>query len=344
MQKVFTEFENENALRVYPFASGCTTKDTSGSSIGTGILIDAALYPVNSRGPLYLSKIGVDGVVSISDSDSVVMTATIEKNSTSLIFYDMTGMHRHVGTLLASSTDALTTLVNVYDDRIFEQSETMFASSCVFPITNSGVLSLNVGGIGELDGTIKFKNASTDQIRVSTDAAGSKLRFDVIPIAKKVILSSIQHIYCIVDGKTPFRINKMPFAGGSEGNGNTIAVYLDNITRQDVCNGHNRADSLEMKDTCDCGSSDPCDTFEQPVDIPDTYQVEVVDIPNEADSSFYLAVPNMTGYDNPLSITLTEGATEPITEVKVDANADNTKNIKNNIKSKGVILQVPGVG
>lgn len=343
MQKIFTEFENENALRTYPFAAGCTTTDTEGAKLGTGVLIDAALYPVNAAGTLYLSKIGVDGVVSISDDNGIVMTASIEEGSSELSFYDTTGMHRHVGTLLASSPNALSTLVNVYDDREFVKSETTFSSSCVFPIVNDGVTSINIGSTGEVSGLVNFKNSDTDQVRVSTDSTGKKLRFDIIPIAKKVSLSSIQHIYCIVDGKTPFRIMKMPYSGEAEGIGNTIVIYLDNITRQDVCSDRNRESEVEMKDTCKCGESSPCDTLEDPIEIPDAYQVEVVDIPNGSDSAFYLAVPNITGYDNPMSITLTDGATEPITAVKADVNADNTKAIHNEVKSKGIILQVAGL-
>ena len=43
MNRLFREFENENAMRTYPFASGCFVKDTKGISIGTGVLIDASL-------------------------------------------------------------------------------------------------------------------------------------------------------------------------------------------------------------------------------------------------------------------------------------------------------------
>lgn len=346
MQKLFTEFENENALRTYPFASGCTVTDTKGDTIGIGTLIDAALYPLNPNGPLYISKIGKDGVVSISDSDSVVMTATLEDGAYSLEFYDTTVMHRHSGTLIAKSAEALSTLVNVYTDRVFTAASTAFSSSCVFPIVNDGVISVDVSSTGPEDGEIRFTNGNRDVIRISTDSYGSKLRFDVIPVPKEVNLSSIQHIYCIVDGKTPFRIMKIPFADEESGNGNTIAVYLDNIDRQSICGNAHREESLETKDNCDCDeSSSPCKPeIDPPEDIPAVYQTEVVDIPNGAYSAFYLASPNMTGYDNPISITLIDSAPEPITEIPVDANSDNIELLKNKLKSKGVVIQIPGLG
>lgn len=339
MNKLFTEFGNENALRSYPFASGCTAKDTKGAQIGTGTLVDAVLYPVNPVGTVYLSKITVDGVVNISDSEKVIMTATMQRGSDVLEFYDTSPFKRHVGTLVASSADALSILVNTYTDRIFRASETAFAASCVFPVVNDGVLSIDVNKLGALDGDVTFANSDSDIVRVSTNANGDKLRFDIIPQQHLSQLSSIQHIYCIVDGKTPFRIQKLA--------PNTVILYLDNIDRQDICGEAHREDAIETRDTCDCeGSSSPCTPdIDPPVDIPDVYQVEVVDIPHDTDSAFYLAVPNMFGYDNPISITMKDGVVVPKQDIEIssDAGVNNLDALTDSITSKGIVIQVPGL-
>jgi hypothetical protein len=159
-----------------------------------------------------------------------------------------------------------------------------------------------------------------------------------------VPLESIQHVFCVVDGKTPFRIMKLPFGDMPTGLGNTVAVYLDNIDRQAICSDAHREDTLEMKDTCECeSSSSGCDELEPPADIEDVYQVEVVDIPNRADSAFYLAVPNMTGYDNPLSLTLNDSLASPKT--KVTGETEDTVGISvTGETSRGVVFQVPGLG
>ena len=99
-----------------------------------------------------------------------------------------------------------------------------------------------------------------------------------------------------------------------------------------------------MTDTCDCSSSpeDP-----DPVDIPEVYQEEVVDIPNGADSAFHLAVPNFTGYDNPLSLMLSDGVNLPNTEIEVTTDPTGRKeggdSLLEDTTSKGSILQVPGL-
>lgn len=347
MNKIFTEFENENSLRSYPFASGCSITDTDGNSIGSGILIDAALYPVNSIGNLYLSSIDTSGTISISDSQKVIMTSVHEPGSDMLEFYDTTELRRHVGTMIASSSEALDVLVNGTKDRKFKQDATLFASACVFAVTNDGVLSIDVDGTGQTDGIVEFTNSSEDEIRVSTN--GSNLRFDIVPLPELHIPTSIQHIYCIVDGKTPFRIQKLQnglFDGDHIGSapGNTVVVYLDNIERSDVCSNAHRENTLEMTDTCECSSSP-----EEPeqIEIPEFYQEEVVDIPNGCDSAFYLAVPNIGSYDNPLSLTLVNGEIRPKTESQIAVSLNNTdvgtNILADNITSKGVILQVPGL-
>lgn len=339
MNKLFLELENENVLRSFPFASGCLTRDTSGAQIGTGVLIDGIFYPVNSSGVLFLSRIDPTGVVSISDDSRVVMTATFIPGTSTLEFYDTTDLKRHAGTLIASSVDALASLVNVYETRTFTAEETMFASSCIFPVQNDGVLSIKVPDVGVFDGEVSFSNTALDPVRVSTDASGSTLRFDVIPLPEIVELSSIKHIYCIVDGKTPFRIQKINLA--QRGGGNTIMVYLDNIDKDDICTNSHRENTIVSVDTCDC--QDPEYKPLPPQEIPEVYQTEVVDIPNGADNAFYLVAKNTLGYTNPLSITLVEGTTAPKMDLDEVVTEGGVEVLTDSITSKGVVLQVPGL-
>lgn len=348
MNKLFSEYENENSRRTFPFASGCQVRDTNGEAIGTGILLDAVIYPVNSTGIVYLSRIDTDGTVSISDDTGVIMQAKQEYGASELEFYDLSSLHRHVGTVVASSAEALSTLTTVYEQRRFRPEETAFASSCVFPVQNDGITGLNIGKSGLLDGNVIFSNDENDIVRVSTDESGSTLRFDVIPDAHIVKLTSIQHIFCVVDGKTPFRIHKIPFLGqDTMSSGNTVALTLDGIERQDVCNNANRENSLEMTDTCKECTTDECHQDPiPPKDIPATYQTEAVDIKSGMDSSFYLAVPNLLGYVNPLSITLDDGMIVPKFDFKLseaDAEADNTSKVADTVTSKGIVIQVPGL-
>lgn len=343
MNGILTEFENENSLRNYPFAEFCRPVDEDGAEIGTGIFIDAVLYPINSSGSIYLSGLSKDGVVSISDDTGVIMTASLVADSDHLEFYEVSGLKRHVGTLLSPSAESLAAFVNGGLARSFTATATTFSASCVFPLVVDGITSLAVGETGTVDQSISFENAASDTIRVSTGTrkdGRQTLRFDVIPPVKPSVLTSIQHIICVVDGKTPFRIRRFPE------NGNTVELYFNGIGKEEVCADAHKEDAYQQANTCPC--QDSSDSSSSPRVIPETYQATVVDIPFKADGAFYLVVPNSLGYANPLSITLTDGETVPkltgvTTTVSGGSASINADQFSDNVTSKGAIIQVPGL-
>ncbi len=346
MNSIFLEFENENAMRSYPFASGCPCEDSNGGKIDPSVFVDASFYPVNSKGALWLSGISADGVFTVSDDTGDIMSAAFEAGSRCLEFRDFSPLERHVGTLMASSAEALAVMARPAEGREFRKGSAALASTCVFPVTNAGVLTLLTDG-GCVSGNVYFSNSDTDEVRVST--VDNTLRFDVLTRVVPDVLTSIRHVYCVVDGKTPFRILKLPKGDGSgtgpagDSTGNTVAVYLDNIDRMDVCSAAHREDSLVMADECEDCKDDCHKDPDPPVELPDVYQVAVVDVPNGADGAFFLASPNFTGYDNPISITMDDGAILPKLELDVDVNGDNTDEIVDTLAAKGVVVQVPGL-
>lgn len=355
MDGIFIEYENENALRAYPFAAGCVSIANSEKEIPAGVFIDAALYPVNPTGTLYLSEISESGVFSISDGTGVVMTGSPSGNSVE--FHDTSRLARHVGTLMASSEEALSEFAGRGITREYSSSETAFASSCVFPVVVDGVTTVTVGGIGPIPGHVKFSNKSSDAVRVSTgntEDGRKTLRFDVLPHPEVADDFSIRRIICVVDGQTPFRIVKI--------SDNTIALLMPDIDKDMICSAAHRENQYEMADTCSCGSSgdEPCEKETADViDLPTTYQLEEVFIPPDADGSegglvdgndnaFYLVVPNMSGYANPISITLEDGVVTPKVnepEVVVDGySAELAEDgMLDSVTSKGIVIQVPGL-
>lgn len=348
MEGIFAEFENENELRNYPFAGGCTPIESE-ASIPTGIFIDAVFYPINPSGTLYLSSVSAEGVFSISDDSGVIMTGS--PSGKTIEFYDLSSFHRHVGTLVSSSEDVLVEFAGLGFDREFPSSYTTFASACVFPVVIDGVISVAVGEAGAATGEVAFSNSRDDVVRVSSGIVDGKntLRFDIIP--RKIVPdeSFIKRVICVVDGQTPFRIKKSNISY------NTIILTLDSIDKDTVCSYAHRENSFEMADTC----GDDKGNNGAPKYIPEIYQLEEVFISpdetgeegglsNGADNAFYLIVPNVSGYINPLSITLEDGIVSPklenpeVTIDGMEANLVEGASI-DNMTSKGVILQVPGL-
>jgi hypothetical protein len=268
-------------------------------------------------------------------------------------FYDVTPLARHVGTLMASSEEALAEFAGRGELREYANTETAFASSCVFPVVVDGITSLAVGDSTLISGKLEFSNGDSDDVRVSSGTVdGCKtLRFDVLPRPAVSDDFSIRRIICVVDGQTPFRIAKL--------SPNTILLTLDGINKDTVCSVAHRENQFEMADTCDCGG-EPCDKPAVDVDdLPEIYQLEEVFIPPDPDrteggviegmdNAFYLTVPNISGYRNPISITLEDGVAVPNgdgPEVVLDGMGAELAEgeLMDAISSKGVIIQVPGL-
>ena len=353
MEGIFQEFENENALRSYPFAAGCDLSDEAGR-VPVGLFVDACLYPFNPSGVLYLSGISEEGVFSISDDSGVVMSGSPSGNVVEM--YDLSLFRRHAGTLVASSADALQECAGRGSSVSFLSENTSFSASCVFPIVVDGVTSLSVGNEDAREGIVSFSNDDDDDVRVACSQSmdGSfDMRFDVLPRPGNRDPDSIRRIICVVDGETPFRIAKLAY--------NIVLLTLDGICREDVCAHAHREDGLQMADTCACSGSTP----QRPVNYPEAYQLEEVFIPPDevpegaeygpeggtssgAANAFFLVVPNLTGYSNPLSLTLEDGDVAPMIdgpETVVDGNSAELAEgaLADNVTSKSVVIQVPGL-
>ena len=364
MEGIFTEFENENELRTYPFASGCIQPEDSEDQIPVGVFVDAAIYPINPVGIVYLSGISDKGVFSISDDSGVIMSGSA--NGDMVEFYDVSTFSRHVGTLQASSKESLAEFAGRGVEREYNAENTAFASSCVFPIVIDGVVSVDIGSTGSINGDVAFLNSESDTIRVcsSTREDGrDTLRFDVLPRPGIPDGDFIKRIICVVDGQTPFRIAKQKYinTNSSAENGeeteiyNVIVIWLDSIDKGAVCTAAHRENQYEMADTCHCDKT-PLPSEDE---IEEVYHLEEVYIPpdetgaedglkNGADNAFYLISPNMAGYDNPISITLEDGpiipnteGIETVTDGGITEVADGA--LLDNLSSKSVIIQVPGL-
>lgn len=360
MEGIYQEYENENSLRSFPFASGCARNEDGSHSIPDWLFVDAVLYPVNSRGVLYLSGVSADGTFSVSDDSGEIMSGSPDGNRVELT--DLSGLGRHVGTLLASSKDALETFAFSGKDQTFSRDEAAFSSGCVFPVEIEEVTSLDVGSSGAVLGTVGFSNESNDDIRVSSARLGdgvSSIRFDVLHRPGPVAYQSIRRVICVVDGETPFRIRKMFDRAHPENYGyNTVILSLDGLDRDAVCAAR-REEGLEMVDTCSC-EKPPLPREER---LPEAYQLEEVFIPPDPDGSegglpdgaenaFFLVVPNYYDengiYYNPISITLEDGVASPDVsgeEPVVNGTSAEMPDgyLTDSVTSKGVIIQVPGL-
>lgn len=352
MDGIFLEFENENSLRSYPFAAGCS-KPEDDVMIPAGVFVDAALYPINPSGILYLSSISENGVFSISDDSGVLMSGVASGSTVEL--FDQSSLSRHVGTLVASSPDLLAEFAGRGFLREYTSLETAFSSDCVFPVVIDGVTTVSVGDTLPVAGQLSFSNKDNDDIRVSSgvlDDGRKTLRFDVLPRIEAPDDRSIRRIICVVDGQTPFHIMR----GVAY---NSVVLTLGDIDKEAVCSAAHRENQFEMVDTCDCNNAECDKDLPTKEPLPYSYDFIEVFIPPDtnkteggsedgADNAFNLVVPNLSAYINPLSITLEDGVVVPkITDPEIVMEGQSAELVEgamqDDIASKGIVLQVPGL-
>lgn len=343
MEGIFQEFENENSLRSYPFASGCVPASDDALGIPPGVFVDAMIYPVNPSGVLYMSEVSADGAVSVSDDTGVVMTGVAHGRD--VVFTDVSPFSRHVGTLSAASEEALSRFLGRGVDRSYSAENAAFAASCVFPVVVDGVVSVSVGDAGEATGKVAFSNGPDDEVRASSARLPDgrrTLRFDVLSRPQVQEADYIRKIICVADGQTPFRIGKLAY--------NVILVTLPGLDRDAVCSAAHREDTFEMSDTCGCGDGG----VKRMKQLPEYYWLEEVSIPPDAgrpdgaDNAFYLVSSNVPGYVNPISITLEDGEVSPNTEgveVVSDGGVMRLEDgaLTDKVSSKSVVIQIPGL-
>lgn len=347
MEGIFREFENENALRSYPFAAGCVPPEDVDAYIPEGVFVDAAIYPVNPVGTVYLSGVSSGGTFSISDDTGVIMTGNASGGCVE--FTDVSGLSRHVGTLVAASPEALDEFAGRGYERSYVAENSAFSSSCVFPVVVDGVTSVSVGDSAMASGVPSFENGSEDEVRVSSrslEGGSSSIRFDVLPRPGESDGTYIKRVVCVVDGQTPFRISRLSY--------NVVMLELLGIDKSSVCSAAHRENEFEMSDTCECRQERTSGA-----ELPEAYQMIEVYIPPDrtgeeggieegAENAFFLVAPNVLGYDNPISITLEDGIVSPKTddlEVIVDGNSAELEDgaMTDQVTSKGVVIQVPGL-
>lgn len=347
MNGIYEEFDNENGLRSYPFASGCLPSGPG--TVAADVFVDAMIYPVNPKGTVYLSSVDGAGNFVVSDDSGAIMSG--KRDGASVELYDLSKAKRHCGTIIASSDDALKSFVEGAESRKYSMSEAAFASSCVFPIIIDGVTSVTVGESYVPSGDFSFANGASDDIRVSSSRVDGNdtLRFDVLSNPGTSDRTSIKRIICVVDGATPFRISKLAY--------NVVEVRLNGISREDVCSSVHREDSFEMADTCECEKP----PMPSEADPSDAYQLVEVYIPPDetpgkvnggesdgANNAFFLVSPNELGYSNPVSITLEEESVSPDTDgIDVEMAGMSAEvadgELIDNVSSGSVVIQVPGL-
>jgi hypothetical protein len=338
---IFTEFENENRYRNYPFAEHVTCSNVDKTAtLSNDIFIDAALYPLNSKGNVYLSEINNENLtLTISDESGIIATGNIDFNSTKIEFYDTTHIHRHVGVLVYNPKYLAGKIAGVLAYGSFGVDDLAFASSVVCPVKNDGVLSLGINN-SLVVGDVKFESPSGAGLHVVSEPLSegkTSIRFDAIPAYSEVSIFSIKKIIFVTTGTTPFRVTRYYT---EPDNDNTVVLTLDKISRDIICSGVHRENNYEIADVCE----DPIPPGEY---TPRPEIDEVLELTPKFNCINIVAADNVPmGYENPVSITFDSESSKSsgsISNSEIISSSDVNDVLSADKDKEGLKIEIPGL-
>jgi hypothetical protein len=337
---IFTEFENENRMRSYPFAEHATLVDVKGKiKLPDDIFVDAMIYPLNPIGTIYISSIdNTTGVLSISDNTGIIAVGNILTDSEEINLYSTSPIRRHAGVIIYNKQYLNGLIFGMLPNAKFNASGLPLAASTVCPIVNNDVLSIVLDG-NYMYGDIKFNNPNTTGINVVTHNNGdgtSTIRFDAIPTYGDVEIFSIKKIYCITAGTTPFNISKYPYEN------NTMLLTLSE-GRDTICNGVHQETSYMVRDVCE-------DPIEPGSYNPRPENNNELIFPVEHNCFNIVTDDIILGYENPISITFDDTILPSpiISNFDASDNLVDSQDVLDTISlqsrgTKGLKIEIPGL-
>lgn len=329
-EQVYTQFENENSTRNYPFSCTSSFMSESCDELPADFIVDASVY---TRGETCrLASIsgtdtaGVCKIIVMAGSEE--LTGQFGDNDTSVKIFDGYGIYRGVLILGAGASSV------AVDPSLREYSNLVFLDSCSIRLPGDFVTSVNVAGT-DLTGDVTFTGDASGRTAIrpvssQNDDGSAVLRFDVVANTGLSTLSNtgIRVVHILRKPGSLFNV--------IEKNGNPYLFLTKTglmsknslIDRTSICSKANNkgavADSVEKSSTEDCGNSSESDSSHsasdsalcQPfstswkgtygfVESNDPYSVEYGTIKNYG--YFFTASNNNYGTNPSMSLLFVEG-------------------------------------
>ena len=330
----YTQHENENSLRNYPFAESCVLADEAGAALATDMFVDAVLHPIiRSEAKVELKSIDFSkgGVVTLSCGESE-LTGSAGADDDTMDLYD--SHNRRAGTLVLG--DGWKREHDTLRLRTFSGIEFCPAATC--PVVYNGV-----EGFVAPDGSettrknVVFEGDECLTPVLEETNAGTVLSFDAIfdPVVA-TNEGAIRQIVFAAIGKTIFSI--------SDDSDENVLVTTPELDREDICWQAHREDSVStVADTCE--PKPDCPTTNIP-----TRREEIVVCPSE-EGSVNIVADDVLGLKNPLKIGTVSGLqVVPTPENRTGLTIEETMEIGSALQARpvivgnGVEISIPGLG
>ena len=179
-EQIYTQFENENSARNYPFTADSSFVSDGGSVLPLDFIVDASVY----------TRDGACKVVSIEGTDTAgictitalagdeIISGTFGEDDTAVSLFDEYSIYRGVFILGKSAASV------AIDPSAREYSNLVLLESCQISLGNDRITAVNINGV-ELAGDVSFVSDSEGRTAIKAVSAKNRdgttsLRFDVV--------------------------------------------------------------------------------------------------------------------------------------------------------------------
>lgn len=335
---IYTEFENENRFRNFPFSEGSVLTDTNGMILDVSMFLDAMLYPQSPSGNVRLSAIDFEtNTLEISDDTGVIGTGELGDDIT-VRTTDGAIIGKILTDNLESTASGRREFLDVY-----------FASSCVIAFTPSGVMGIRIGD-KVLSGKIVFEESDTIKPEL-TQRTGTPVEYTLSLNVTSTSSSSDRSIREIIVMQSQGTI-----FGVEQYNANSIEVSLGAISRDDICENAHREDSIDIYDFCEQVPPTPGHAPVIPAQSDSFWVFDISKLDGQTSNTtmrqaFNIVAPNLNldGIVNPVNVQMVNGSVKSnppkFTRTMSDAEAavQMKKITASNVVGNGIILQIPGL-
>lgn len=176
----FTEFGNQNSSRKYPFLDDALMRDTDGIELPVDFVVDAALFPLDIVGPVYLQTL-VPSTRMLVFADvatgNPVATAEWEPGSAVADVVEAGAYARGIGVVVLG--DGVADVFRGRGERTFLPGATTLCPAACVPILQAGVRGFLLPDGTLVTGDVVFAGENGVSVSSYADDGRPTLRFDI---------------------------------------------------------------------------------------------------------------------------------------------------------------------
>ena len=177
---LFTEYGDQNRRRKYPFSDDATVTDADGVPLPADFIVDAALYPIDTAGDVYVSSVDTGThTVTLSDGGGAFASAVWDGEGPADVT-ESADTGRVIGCLCFGPGAA--DVFRGRGVRTFTAADTAFSACAGAPLSQSGCRGFRLPDGTIVTGAVEFVGEDGVEVSAGTDASGPWLRFDVVGV------------------------------------------------------------------------------------------------------------------------------------------------------------------